>query len=114
MEPYSPRHAEGPQLGGPQHNRIPLVQTRPTPPKQVRVPNRKPSTVATITGQRARSTLPGRDTPRDAEGFSPRRDGLPCAPDPAQSALSAWHAATPRLAGTPHVRISHDGGRTYP
>src|SRR5208282_2258909 len=40
--------------------------------------------------------------------------GLPCAPDPAQSALSVWHAVTPWLAGTPHVRISHDGGRTYP
>jgi hypothetical protein len=26
----------------------------------------------------------------------------------------AWRCVTPSLAGTPHVRISHDGGRTYP
>jgi hypothetical protein len=54
------------------------------------------------------------DTPRDADGFSPRRDEFPHAPEPAQSARAAWSAVTPRLAGTPHVRISRDGGRTYP
>ena len=70
--------------------------------------------MATITGQRARSTLPACDTPRDADGSSPRRDGLPHAPDPAQTARLAWRSVTPRLAGTPHVRISRDGGRTYP
>jgi hypothetical protein len=70
--------------------------------------------VATITGQRARSTLPACDTPRDADGSSPRREGLPHALDPAQTARSAWRSVTPRLAGTPHVRISRDGGRTYP
>jgi hypothetical protein len=26
----------------------------------------------------------------------------------------AWRCATPALAGTPHVRVSRDGGRTYP
>jgi hypothetical protein len=70
--------------------------------------------VATITGQRARSTLPACDTPHDAEGFSSRRDGLSHAPEPAQTAAAAWRSITPRLAGTPHVRISRDGGRTYP
>jgi hypothetical protein len=29
-------------------------------------------------------------------------------------AEAAWGAVTPHLAGTPHVRISKDGGRTYP
>ena len=67
-----------------------------------------------LTGQRASSILPRRDTPRDAELSTPRRDGLSCAPDPAADALEAWRAVTPRLAGTPHVRISQDGGRTYP
>jgi hypothetical protein len=70
--------------------------------------------VATITGQRARLTLPACDTPRDAETFSPRHDGLPYAPEPAQSAWVAWQSVTPWLAGTPHVRVSRDGGRTYP
>ena len=70
--------------------------------------------MATITGQRARSILPACDTPRDADGFSPRRDEFPHAPEPAQSARAAWCAVTPRLAGTPHVRVSRDGGRTYP
>ena len=70
--------------------------------------------MATITGQRARSTLPACDTPHDADGFSPRRDESSHAPEPAQSARAAWCAVTPRLAGTPHVRVSRDGGRTYP
>lgn len=70
--------------------------------------------MATITGQRASSLLPRRDTPRDAEAFSRRREDLPRAVDPAAEALEAWRAVTLRLAGTPHVRISHDGGRTYP
>ena len=30
------------------------------------------------------------------------------------AAEAAWHAVTPSIAGTPHVRISTDGGRTYP
>ena len=30
------------------------------------------------------------------------------------AAEAAWRAATPSIAGTPHVRISADGGRTYP
>ena len=34
--------------------------------------------------------------------------------EPAQSARSAWRSVTPSLAGTPYVRISRDGGRTYP
>jgi hypothetical protein len=58
--------------------------------------------------------LPACDTPHDADGFSPRRDEFSHAPEPAQSARAAWCAVTPRLAGTPHVRVSRDGGRTYP
>ena len=62
--------------------------------------------MATITGQRARSILPACDTPG---GKHPDPDGLP-----RTAAEAAWHAVTPTIAGTPHVRISHDGGRTYP
>ena len=36
-------------------------------------------------------------------------DGLPCT-----GAEAAWRAVTASIAGTPHVRISRDGGRTYP
>ena len=36
-------------------------------------------------------------------------DGLPCT-----GAEAAWRAVTASIAGTPHVRISKDGGRTYP
>ena len=62
--------------------------------------------MATITGQRASSTLPPRDTPRVIHAAP---DGLSRA-----AAEASWHAVTPSIAGTPHVRISHDGGRTYP
>jgi hypothetical protein len=58
--------------------------------------------VATITGQRGRSTLPACDTPQSAAVFSPH------------AAEAPWRSVTPSIAGTPHVRISHDGGRTYP
>ena len=34
--------------------------------------------------------------------------------EPAQSAAEAWRCVTAALAGTPHVRLSFDGGRTYP
>jgi hypothetical protein len=34
--------------------------------------------------------------------------------EPAQSAAAAWRGVTAALAGTPHVRLSFDGGRTYP
>ena len=65
--------------------------------------------MATITGQRARSTLPRPDTPENAEAASRSPDGLSRA-----AAEAAWHAVTPSIAGTQHVRISRDGGRTYP
>ena len=59
--------------------------------------------MATITGGRtARSTLPACDTPCITPGL------------PRAAAEAAWRAVTPSLAGTPHVRISRDGGRTYP
>jgi hypothetical protein len=58
--------------------------------------------VATITGQRARSILPTPDTPGCVTGLS------------RTAAEAAWRAVVPAVAGTPHVRISRDGGRTYP
>ncbi len=30
------------------------------------------------------------------------------------AAEAAWHAVTPSIAGTPYVRVSRDGGRTFP
>ena len=80
---------------------------------QSRGPNRKLTTVATIPGQRARSTLPASDTPQDAQAFPayPRGASSGAAADPA---AAAWQSVTPSIAGTPHVRISKDGGRTYP
>ena len=65
--------------------------------------------MATITGRTARSTLPPCDTPGVATASPGSPDGLSRA-----AAEAAWHAVTPSLAGTQHVRISHDGGRTYP
>ena len=62
--------------------------------------------MATITGQRARSTLPPADTPgvlHPAPGVSAR-----------DSAVAAWRSVVSALAATPHVRVSRDGGRTYP
>ena len=105
---------KAPARGAATQPHIPLVQTRPTPAKQVRVTNRRSTSVATITGQRASSPLPDRDTPRDARRFSPRHDGLPHADQTAQSARAAWRSVAPWLAGTPHVRVSRDGGRTFP
>jgi hypothetical protein len=54
--------------------------------------------------------LPACDTPRDAEQISAHDDLA----ESAQSARSAWRSVTPSIAGTPHVRVSRDGGRTYP
>jgi hypothetical protein len=62
--------------------------------------------VATLPGQRARSTLPLADTP----GVNhPAADGLS-----RTAAEDAWRTVTPSIAGTPHVRVSRDGGRTFP
>ena len=63
-----------------------------------------------LTGQRSGPTLPGRDTPRSAELVSAPDDLA----ESAQSARSAWRSVTLSIAGTPHVRISRDGCRTYP
>jgi hypothetical protein len=63
--------------------------------------------VATLTGGRtARSTLPPCDTPGD---FPPAPDALSRA-----AAEAAWRSVTPSIAATPHVRVSRDGGRTFP
>ena len=75
----------------------------------MRGPNRKPTTVATVTGRTVNSTLPQCDTPGVATANPGNPDGLS-----RTAAEAAWHAVTASLAGTPHVRISKDGGRTYP
>ena len=49
------------------------------------------------------------DTPGVATANPVRPDGLSRA-----VAEAAWHAVTPSIAGTLHVRVSRDGGRTYP
>ena len=66
--------------------------------------------MATLTGQRARSTLPACDTP----GAENTRSGGSGSVPRADLAAAAWRSVTPSIAGTPHVRISRDGGRTYP
>jgi hypothetical protein len=53
--------------------------------------------------------LPACDTPGVATASPGDLDGLSRA-----DAEAAWHAVTAAIAGTPHVRISRDGGRTYP
>ena len=65
--------------------------------------------MATIQGQRARSTLPRPDTPGVAIANPGSPDGISRV-----GAEAAWRAVTPSIAGTQHVRISRDGGRTYP
>ena len=65
--------------------------------------------MATLTGRTARSTLPPCDTPGVATAGPGSPDGLSRA-----AAEAAWHAVTSLIAGTAHVRISRDGGRTYP
>jgi len=65
--------------------------------------------VATLTGRTARSILPRCDTPGVATASPGSPDGLS-----RTAAEAAWHAVTPSIAGTAHVRVSRDGGRTYP
>ena len=65
--------------------------------------------MATVTGRTVNSTLPQCDTPGVATASPGSPDGLS-----RTAAEAAWHAVTASIAGTPHVRISRDGGRTYP
>ena len=69
--------------------------------------------MATLAGRTAGSTLSPCDTPgadiRQLTDIRSSPDGLSRA-----RAEAAWHAVTAALAGTAHVRISKDGGRTYP
>src|SRR5206468_1318066 len=60
------------------------------------------------------STLSRADTPINAVIFNTAPGGYPHAPELVQSAREAWRCVTAALAGTPHVRVSRDGGRTYP
>ena len=112
LELYRPQRRRRPdhEVRPSNDNPISLVQTRQLAGKQPRVTNRRSTSVATITGQRASSVLPRRDTPIIAEAISARSH----ADETAQSARSAWRSVMPSLAGTPHVRTSKDGGRTYP
>jgi hypothetical protein len=106
-ELYSPQKCRRPPLGGRSTTEYPLVRTsRPRPPNRNARSNRKPTTVATVTGRTVSSPLSPRDTP---DVTHPVPDGLSRA-----AAEAAWHAVTPLIAGTPHVRTSKDGGRTYP
>ena len=50
------------------------------------------------------------DTPSVAIAHSGASDLQPAAELP----VAAWRSVTPWIAGTQHVRISRDGGRTYP
>jgi hypothetical protein len=54
--------------------------------------------------------LPARDTPK----IEDRSPGTSEAISRAAAAAAAWGSVVLALAGTPHVRISRDGGRTYP
>ena len=65
--------------------------------------------MATLTGRTARSSTPLCDTPGVATASPGDPDGLT-----RTAAEEAWHAVTASIAGTAHVRISQDGGRTYP
>ena len=69
--------------------------------------------MATLAGRTAGSILLPCDTPgadiRQSTDIESSPDGLSRA-----CAEAAWHAVTSSIAGTPHVRISKDGGRTYP
>jgi len=69
--------------------------------------------VATITGGRTARTVRPCDTPETVANGARHQDGQPHA-QTAESAAAAWRSAVPALAGTPHVRLSFDGGRTYP
>jgi len=53
--------------------------------------------------------LSGCDTPLSREAGSPLPEGLS-----RTDAEAVWRAVTSSIAGTPHVRVSRDGGRTYP
>jgi hypothetical protein len=70
--------------------------------------------VARLTGQTVSSTLSPADTPINAVIINAGSGGYPYAPELAQSARDAWGCVTAVLAGTPHVRVSHDGGRRFP
>ena len=79
-------------------------------PATSRIPNRRSTSVVTLRGGRTvRSIFPPCDTPGVAPANPRSCDTLPRA-----DAEAAWRAVTPLIAGTPHVRISRDGGRTYP
>ena len=65
--------------------------------------------MATITGRTDSSVLPPCDTPGVATANPGSPDGLS-----RTAAEATWRAVTPALAGAPHVRVSRDGGRTYP
>ncbi len=110
-EPCSPRRRRRPgtRARPSNDNPTPLVQTRPTPPSKIGSRTEGSTSVAAIAGQRASSALPPRDTPGVIRVIRPAPDGLS-----RTDAEAAWHAVTRSIAGTPHVRISKDGGRTYP
>ena len=72
-----------------------------------------PQPLTNITGRTVGLLLPPYDTPQDPEAVPPRPGSVPPA-GTASDAATAWRAVTPFIAGAPHVRVSRDGGRTYP
>lgn len=65
--------------------------------------------MATITRPAVQFNAAPQDTPCAVQVIHAAPAGLS-----RTDAEAAWHAVTPSIAGTPHVRISKDGGRTYP
>lgn len=57
-----------------------------------------------------------RDLGRDRDGSAPPAGGIPpcTGPQAARAAEDAWRLVVPALAGQPLVRVSPDGGLTYP
>jgi hypothetical protein len=97
LELYSPkrRRRPGTRPGHPTTTSHCSFKIRPGA-NHVRVPNQRSTSVATITGQRARSTLPAYDTP----GFPTSEPGS--SDDLSRTAAeAAWHAVT--CAGTRRV-----------
>lgn len=67
----------------------------------------------TITRRTAGATLPPADTPGVSGKFPAPAAPRPAGTQDAAAALAAWAALAPKLAGTPRMRVSRDGGRSY-
>ncbi len=104
-------HLEGGASTTTEHLPVRVLRVGRQPFRRVRTEGPQPLT--NITGRTVSLLLPPYDTPQDPEVVPPRR-GSPPHTGTASAAAAAWRAVTPCIAGTPHVRVSRDGGRTYP